>query len=396
MWLAQVTASFLKAGARVIVLCAEPVLARQQALAEAERHGIPDAGPRISMHRLTLGEKRSWFGGRFEGDPWRTKERWDDAGRALDEAEAATRWKVDLVYFPYLDSYVRFLPRPKVPGNSIRRPWSGLYVRNHHHAGPPSLMKTMRVFAKGDALMRSPLCRGIGVLDERFNDRMASYTGQEIISYPDSAAFNLPDEPTPLATRILKEANGRKIVGLIGIERRKGILNLLRVALRADRLELPLYFVCAGVYGRDLFTRSEQQFIEGVAETLGGRNLHFDPAATRIPDEAAFNSLFSTFDVAWTAYEDFPGSSGVLTKAAGFDIPVLATEGHCIASRVERHGIGLSIPEGDSERALDGIQRLTRGVDWKDELLDLSYEGYRELHRLERLDAILAGLVKGL
>jgi glycosyltransferase involved in cell wall biosynthesis len=391
-WFAQITASFLKAGAHVIGLCAEPALATQQALAEAEMRGIPPCEERISMHYLPLG-KRSWFGGRFEGDPWRTRDRWYHAAVALEEAETVKGWKADLVYFPYLDSYLRFLPSSEVPGETIGRPWSGLYLRNHHYAKQGAPLQGLRLWAKGDALMRSPLCRGIGVLDERFNADLARYTGQKIISYPDSAPFNLPDEPVPLAKQIVEEANGRKIVGLIGLEKRKGMLNLLRVALRADRLELPLYFVCAGVYGKGLFTKSEQQFIEGVADTLRGRNLHFNPAASRIPDEAAYNSIFTTFDVAWIAYEGFQGSSGALTKAAGFGIPTLATAGECIGARVERHSIGLTIPEGDSDKALDAIKRLIEGMDWKGEVLNPQYEEYRELHKLERLDAILAGLV---
>jgi hypothetical protein len=394
-WFAQITASFLKAGVRVIGLCAEPALATQQAVAEAEMRGIENPGERISMHYLPLG-KRSWFGGRFEGDPWRTRDRWYHAVVALEEAEAVKGWKAGLVYFPYLDSYLRFLPSPDVPGETIGRPWSGLYLRNHHYANEPTPMQGLRLLLKGDAMMRSPLCRGIGVLDERFNAELERYTGQKVISYPDSAPFNLPEEPVPLARQIVMEANGRKIVGLIGLEKRKGMLNLLRVALRADRMELPLYFVCAGVYGKGLFSKAEQQFIEGVADTLRGCNLHFDPGASRIPDEAAYNSIFTTFDVAWIAYEGFQGSSGALTKSAGFGIPALATAGECIGERVERYRVGLTIPEGDSDRALDGIQRLIQGVDWKGDLLDPQYEDYREAHRLERLDAILADLVAGL
>lgn len=395
MYFAQFTASFLKAGARVIGLCPEPEAATSEAIATATYRGIPDAAQRISMHLLPPGH-RSWFRGRFEGDPWRTFQRWKRAAHALEEAEAVIGWNADLIYFPYLDSYLRFLPVAHVPAATFGRPWAGLYLRNHHHAETPSLKRALRFLAKGDALMRSDLCRGVGVLDERFNESLHAYTGQAITSYPDATNTDITPEPTELAKTILSEARGRKIIGLIGLERRKGILTLLKVAQEAHRHSLPWFFVCAGVFGRDLFSVEEQAFIDGiVADVRGGRmdNLHFDPDAKRIGTDAEFNSLFNTFDVAWTAYEGFQGSSGALTKAAEFGMPSLATAGECIGGRVERHRIGLTIPEGDSGRALEAIRRMIGGIDWQDRPLSPNYDAYRSEHGLSRLDSILAALV---
>lgn len=398
MYFSQFTTSFLKAGVNVIGLCPEPVAAREEAIVAATMRGIPDVDERISMHFLPAG-KRSWFRNRFEGDPLRTYRRWTRAAAVLEEAENASGWSADLIYFPYLDSYLRFLPSPSVPDATFGRPWSGLYLRNHHHAEKPSLKRSLRFLAKGDALARSPLCREIGVLDERFNESLRRYTGKPVVSYPDATCIDLPSQRTRLAESILKKARGRKIIGLIGLEKRKGLLTLLKTALEAHRQNLPLYFVCAGVFGRFLFSAEEQQFIDGILARIRSGdldNLHFDPEAVRIGTDADFNSLFTTFDVAWTAYEGFQGSSGALSKAAEFEIPALATAGECIGGRVERHRIGLTIPEGDPVKALEAIQHLLAGMDWNEHPLLPGYEGYRRLHSLERLDSILAGLVAGL
>ena len=392
MYFSQFTASFLKAGARVIGLCPEPAAANDEAIQAAALRGISDAKERVSMHLLEPG-RRSWFGHRFEGDPWCTYQRWNAAAEALEHTEAVTGWKADLVYFPYLDNYLRFLPGSEIPANTIGRAWSGLYLRNHHHADKPSLLRSLRLLAKGDALIRSPLCRGIGVLDERFNESLETYTGKPMASFPDATSTALPAQPTQLARQVIDAARGRKIIGLIGLERRKGVLTFLRVALQAMREERPWYFVCGGIYGESLFTRDERAFIAGVTEKLNGLNLHFDPAAPRIPTDSDFNSLFTTFDVAWTAYEGFHGSSGALTKAAEFGIPSLATAGECIGDRVERHRIGLTIPEGDPAKAVEAIGHLLDGHDWQSLPLDPDYEGYRRLHGLERLDDLLEDLL---
>lgn len=394
MYFSQFTAAFLRLGAFVIGLCPDPAEAFNGARAAAVS-SVAEFDKRVSTHHLPAG-KRSWFRGRFEGDPVRTYQRWKRCADTLFEAEQKTGRRADLVFFPYLDSYLRFLPFPAVPHLTIDRPWSGLYLRNHHHGESPSPKKALRMLAKGDALIRSPLCRGIGVLDERFISPMEVYTGKPVHGFPDVTDASLPAKPYMLADEILRKAAGRKVIGLIGLERRKGMLNLLRVAEKSRELRLPWYFVCAGRYERPEYSPEEQSLIEATARRIGTGeidNLHFDPNAGRIPEETDFNSIFSTFDVAWAAYESFEGSSGALGKAASYDIPCIATAGECIGHRVEGYRTGLTIPEGDSARALEAIERILGGKDWRGEPLISDHKRFREDHGLARLDGLLAGLL---
>lgn len=395
MYFSQFTASFLRLGAFVIGLCPDPADAFQAARTAAV-NSVAGFDRRVSMHRLASG-KRSWFRGRFEGDPLRTFQRWKRAADALYEAEQATGRQVDLVFFPYLDSYLRFLPFPSVPGLTLNRPWSGLYLRNHHHGEKPSLKSSLRLLAKGDALMRSPLSRGIGVLDERFIEPIQRRTGNAVHAFPDVTDASLPDQPYALAEEIRRKAAGRKVIGLIGLERRKGMLNLLRVAAKARELRLPWYFVCAGRFERGEYSAEEQSLLDQVASRAAAGeidNVHFNPAAGRIPEEADFNSIFTTFDVAWAAYEGFEGSSGTLGKAAAFDIPCIATAGECIGHRVEGYRTGLTIPEGDSDRALEAIRRILERRDWDDHPLTGDYARFRDDHGIARLETLLAALLQ--
>lgn len=395
MYFSQFTASFLRLGAYVIGLCPDPTDAFQAARTAAVT-SVADFDRRVSMHHLASG-KRSWFRGRFEGDPLRTFQRWKRAADALYEAEQATGRQVDLVFFPYLDSYLRFLPFPSVPGLTLNRPWSGLYLRNHHHGEKPSLKASLRLLAKGDALMRCPLSRGIGVLDERFIEPIQRRTGKAVHAFPDVTDASLPDRPYALAEEIRRKAAGRKIIGLIGLERRKGMLNLLRVAAKARELRLPWYFACAGRFQRGEYSAEEQSLLDQVArQAAAGEidNVHFNPAAGRIPEEADFNSIFTTFDVAWAAYEGFEGSSGTLGKAAAFNIPCIATAGECIGHRVEGYRTGLTIPEGDSDRALEAIRRILDGRDWEDRPLTGDYARFRDDHGIARLETLLGGLLQ--
>lgn len=394
MYFSQFTASFLRCGAQVIGLCPEPDLARE----ELTKNLDPEALKNVHLAKLPVG-KRSFFNGRFEGDPVRTFSRWKNAADALAEAEAKSNLQADLIYYPYLDSYLRFLPFPLVPDTLLNRPWSGLYLRNHHHGEPPSLKKTLRQLAKGDAILRAKNCLGIGVLDERYIPEMEKVTGKTVQAFPDVTQGDLAKTPFPLAIGIQRKAAGRKIIGIIGLERRKGFLTLMRTAKLASKRNLPFYFVCAGPIYLDGFSEQERAEINSIQNDIAcGEidNLHFDPNAGRIHDELDFNSLFSSFDIAWAAYEGFEGSSGTLSKAAVFEIPCIATAGECIGQRVEKYHLGLTIQEATPEQALAALPHLADLTDREHAPLSPRYAEYREHHSLDRLDALLGELLSSI
>jgi hypothetical protein len=392
MYFNQFTASFLRAGARVIGLCPEP-----EAACEDLARSLPAGSTLDSVHfaKLPTGG-RSFFNGKFEGDPARTFTRWRRAADTLARAEAQCLMKADLVFFPYLDSYLRFLPIPMIPDAILNRPWSGLYLRNHHHGETPSLIKSLRLLAKGDAILRSHLCRGIGVLDERFIPELEHLTRKSVTAYPDVTQGGLPEEPFPLALEIKRKAAGRKIIGLIGLERRKGFLTFLRTARLARETNQPFYFAAAGTIYPGEYSDAERAEIDDTVRSIASGdidNLHFDPTAGRIREEADFNFLFSTFDIAWAAYEGFHGSSGTLSKAALFEIPCLATAGECVGRRVETYRLGLTIAEATPDQALDAIRQLASPTGLDGSPLSPRFAEYREDHSLARLDRILADLL---
>ena len=394
VYFGQFASSFLRAGARVIGLAPSPEAAKEEITATIG--DVPGWEQRLTLAKLPTGG-RSWFNGRFEGDPFHTYQRWHLAGNALRKAEAKSGWTTDLVYFPYIDSYIRFLPISAVPDITIGRPWSGLYLRNHHHrsTNEPS-SNPLRMLAKGDALIRNSLCKEVGVLDERFIAGMQAYLGKPIVHYPDITRTQLPEEQPALTKSILQKAAGRKLIGLIGLETRKGTINMLRVALKAHELRRPWYFAFAGTFNQNAYPRSDLAFItEVLGKIAAGEldNIHFDPEAERIPTEADFNSLLSSFDVAWAAFEGFQGSSGTLSKAAAFNIPCVATAGECIGHRLENFRAGLTIPEGSTEKAFDAIEHLLAGTNWNNEPLNPDFASFNEAHSIERFDQIIRDLL---
>lgn len=382
-YLREFTASLLRIGARVILLCQNPeeIISAQPVETTARVHG-----QRFIHRNCGVIDRRR------DHDPASTLLRWRATGTALRDAESASGWRADLVFFCYLDSYLRFAPFPQLPAILLGRPWCGLYFRNAHLAAFNGRSnKFLHRAAKGDGLLASPDCRAVCVLDERFNQTLATICGHPVISFPDMTDEAAPDPACPLVCEIHAKAAGRKIIGMISMEKRKGLITLLRCAIRAHEREEPWFFVATGPFLRETFTPEELVFCDEVTRRIksgGINNIHFDTRGERIQDGVPYNSLFTCFDLIWAAYEGFEGSSNALTKAAAFRKPVLATAGECIGGRVERHQLGRTFPEGDVAAALAAIHTALAAPN-----PESGFATYHQLHSRERLDEVFRSLL---
>lgn len=389
-YLREFTASLLRLGARVILLCQRP---------EEIIEGLPDETSRSRVTAVAFKHSNHGvFSRKRDHDPLSTMSRWLATGKTIHEAERPFGRKVDLVFFPYLDSYIRFAPFPKLPSLALGRPWSGLYFRNAHlEPGHPSGAIWWKRAAKGDQILSARDCRGICVLDERFNDRLQAATRHRVHAFPDITDESPPEGPTDASREILAKAAGRKIIGLIAMEKRKGLLTMLRAAAIARGLGEPWFFVATGPFARSTFSDEDLQFCEEIARAIAtGKidNLHLDLNGNRILDGVPYNTLFSCFDLVWAAYEDFEGSSNALTKAAVFRKPLIATAGQCVGDRVEKHQLGRVFPQGDDAAAVEAIRGALnlRAADGSS--LRPAFEDYHRMHSRARLDDVFALLLE--
>lgn len=71
MYFSQFSASFLRCGADVIGLCPEPLAAMRDLAKAVDDETAAGLTSRVFFHELPAA-KRSFFNGRFEGDPLRT------------------------------------------------------------------------------------------------------------------------------------------------------------------------------------------------------------------------------------------------------------------------------------------------------------------------------------
>jgi glycosyltransferase involved in cell wall biosynthesis len=386
----EFTLSLNRVGADVIALCPEP--AKLDALKlEPSRLGI---GVLTEPARLP-------FLNRLHQDPINTHLRWRRLSDALLAAEKRVGRHADFLFLPWLDSYLRASIHEKLALSQIQTPWAGLYFRPNHlvdsrqQTKAPSLL---RAAAKGDALLRSKTCKAVATLDETLRSALETTSGKEVILFPDITDESAPDKDTPFAKQIRERAKGRKVIGLIGMEPRKGVVTMLKAADVAREQGQPWLFVLAGTSCISMFPEAERRFIEDhIAKSRNASsasNVLFPDEFKPIPDGPIFNGVMDSFDVLFVAYHDFLGSSNVLTKSSILKKPVVSTELGCIAHRTKAYDLGLAIPQGDANACCDAIERVLKGVDWNDVKLHPRHTEYHALHSRAALDESMRRLIQ--
>ena len=281
----EFVASLLRNNCDVLALCS----GREEFQSFIDEKNI---GDRVTVELLEDRKKSLIFPGR-EHDPLNTLNRWTRVRASLLRAERHSGKKADLVFFPFLDSMLRFQIFPGAGMSKILgRPWAGLYFRNHHFANPDPKVN----YLKGDHTMRASGCIAVGALDERYLSAMEEHApGTPVFQWPDITDETPAAESTPFSAEIKKLAKGRPIIGLVGLERRKGVHTLLKAATEDPRLK-KYFFAFTGSFFPKSYPQEELQFAESVAADItAGKidNIYFKNEICRIPDGVEFNTLFS-------------------------------------------------------------------------------------------------------
>lgn len=381
----------LKAGCRVLAICPAPDESDQfvrEDFAE-DPEVIPrfravlfkDPHPVIPLKKL-------------DHDPFSTVVRWNELVRAVGEGQKANGWTVDLVFFCWLDSFLRFAPTSSLP-NRLGIPWSGLYFRNHHLLKGRGPIDTGISLLKGDHLLGNGRCRTVGLLDERPAPVISERYGVQPVLFPDITNETRPARSSQRARAIREEAGGRFVLGMISLEPRKGVIEMLKIA--SECRDRPWYWVFTGPYEESWFSGEELELIHRLKrEAVAGEidHLHLDLSGERIADGEAYNGLLDAFDTILAVYPGWEGSSNALTKAAVFEKWVLACEGGCVGPRVRDFQLGLCIDPGDVPESIQAIECLEQGTCPGGEPLKPRFAEYRQRHSLDQLQKSLVEVIE--
>lgn len=298
----------------------------------------------------------------------RTRERWTMLQSLIEKAEQDTGWRADLVFLSWYDG---LRPRRKDLKSCLgilTRPWVGFYFMPTHFRRGTSvrLDKRFQQAWVDYQLLRQPLARGLAVLDEGLGFPLRWVLGgKPLVTMPEITETEVLDAEE--ARQLRRLAGTRPIIALMGhLSPRKGVLNFLRASAGIDPAKA--FFLMAGKFAAKDFRPHEQEELERLMRPRENLHLHL----SHIEDARLFNGLFNACDIHVLVYQNFFHSSGLLAKAAVFEKPVIVAERHCMGERVERLGMGWTVPAKDPDalrvcilrvlaRTPDEEARLRRG-----------------------------------
>ncbi|KYC41562.1 glycosyl transferase [Scytonema hofmannii PCC 7110] len=307
---------------------------------------------------------------------------WKYAAEALQNASLKIGFTPDLVFFPWIDSYLSPLLTHHLVNKIFPYNWSGLYFRPLHLRVKQRLSFVRLGPLNPDAVLKSSYCRSIALLDEGVADKLQNKLNKKpVVVFPDFADQSPPDTNYSIIQQIREKAKGRKIIGSLGSQsKRKGILTLLKVAEQS--IAEDWFFIFVGSLTEYAFLPEELMQIRHLAQSPPHNCFfHFQ----HIPDEAQFNALVKECDVLSVVYENFPYSSNMLAKAAIFKKMVIASENFCIGERVRKFRLGLTIAESNVRQYVEALRCLFNLKKANFHLIKPDFEGYCHLHSLEQV-----------
>jgi glycosyltransferase involved in cell wall biosynthesis len=275
--------------------------------------------------------------------------------RRLDAWERRHGSRVDMVFFTTM--YDHDFADATLTASLLRRDWAGLYLHASCIHTPGAVMSDGGRVPDAGRMFRGSRFRGLGVLDESAIPRLEPLVGgRRLVRFPDITDDTLPgpdDRDGGLARKIERFAGGRPVVALTGhLRPSKGLVAFTRAA-QDPRLREHAFVVA----GAAQLSGLPAEVRRDVTKSWEAEPRVFAHLARL--DEPTLNAVMRGSDVLFAAYSDFPHSSNTLTKAAILRKPVIVSEGHLMAERVRRYGLGMTVPQDDVEAVVKAILRLT-------------------------------------
>lgn len=366
----------LKRGCTVIVLCPRPEI-----MVGWVDNCFPEFRGMFRASFFAMGKDKSFL---------RKILIWKRLRDSIRMVERNTGWSVDSVLLTWLDG---LFPEKCWQSPLIRYfmpyPWAGLFFlpniyRSDVVMRPQSRKRKMK---RNLGLFRSENCFGVGILDAGAYVGLSGSLGKKpVFLVPDVTDEQLPEIDANWVTEIRQMAGNRPIVALIGVlNRRKGVLNFLRLAATIDPEQC--YFLLAGELIEEWVADEEREELHRLLALGNNENCSF--ILEHIPDAATVNSLVNVSDILYLAYDRFYHSSGLLTKAAVFKKPVIVSKEYCMGEKVEAYSLGVTVSEGNLVEITEAVTYL---IDVRNRAAVIKKAKFNQYHALNSLPMLEGAL----
>lgn len=278
--------------------------------------------------------------------------RWYYLKKKLAVLEKNHHIKVDLVFLAWLDSFLfKYIPHFFI-NYIFAYNWSGLYFQPNHMRLNTFKLNKRTKFIDRDNILSAKSCKSVALLDSFICNQLSNRIGKSVASFPDIINTEI-DSKNTIAESIKLKSASRRIVGIIGLEKRKGVLEMINLAKNSD--ENKFFYVFVGEINYAEYTLEQKEVIESYFNSnIENKFLYLN----YISQETTYNAIFNTFDIAFVVYQNFLTSSNVLTKAAYFNKLVIAVNKYYIGDTVKMFKLGVTTHESDLNEHLKALNYL--------------------------------------
>ncbi len=314
---------------------------------------------------------------------------WRTTRKHIEKAILSLSIQPDLIFFAWLDTYIRGNLVYPIIDKIFPYPWTGLYFQPSHLRYPPNHSWLRFGPLNPSHILKSTNCKGVAILDEGIIHLLQASIGNvPILTFPDFTDTSVPNNKFEVIDEIKKRANNRCIVASIGIlQKRKGFLTLVEIA--KNNLSDNCFFVFAGELDKNNLGQEEMNDFLDFVNTKPENCFFY---LKRIPDESHFNAIISVADILYVVY-DYAYSSNILTKAAFFKKHVVSSNKFCIGERVKQYSLGLTASPNVTAESAFAINELSQQI--QNGLVNFSpkFQQYQQMHSVEKLCSQMQRLI---
>lgn len=358
---------FLKDGNRICIIYPEKEKEIREYLIE---EGFDN---RLIYFEESLPQKKVIPGDGIWKLPLSTLHLWRNTNQLLKHVEKKQQLKFDFVFFAWLDDYLCNYLHHNLVDFVFNYKWSGLFFHpwylNHN-------LTTRVTFSSLDSVLLSKKCMSVAVHDEFNIETLFNRIKKKVVLFPE-IADSTPPITYGLADEIKSKADGRVIVGLVGISHRKGFSTFVRAVSECDPNKF--FFFFSGIPEAD-FSPSDAQRVNDFLGSVPTNCLYYPGY---IEEGAKLNAVINNFDIIFLVYNNFQSSSNFITKAALFKKLVISTDRFWMGRATKKYQLGLTVKEATPNMAVKGLLDL---VSDRNELLaQADWQGYLSVHGEENL-----------
>jgi hypothetical protein len=350
---------FIQEGVEVVNLCHRADLASKMVQEE-----LPDCAEKISHIPLEV----DWSG--EVGSLAYSQNYWSMVAKKIREIVAARGFSGRI-----LNQWAEFGVNAYTPSQWLDEamvlPWYGVYLNpTEFRLEKPivtkvvetlkNLLKGRRIFSVPSAAMKTRNLRGMFLYDENVLEKAKKRFGNSVVvdSFPDVSSeecdenFEIPELEAHLAA-------GKKVIACLGVmQRRKGVLNLLKASKHLPDDWVILIVPHGGEIRWDSFPLDEQQELRGILLSAPP-NILFYPIEL---NDRQFNAIVKKTNVIYLGYMGFYHSSNLQIKAAQFKKLIIVPNKHLMAERTKKYGLGLCL----KDLSVESTQEVCSKIDHLD------------------------------